>query len=784
MNNKKFIIAFAAIYLNCFCTFGQSADESWKLYDDSEVAVINITMGPSDLQQMLSNPFSDLLRLSSVHFKNEYIDETIDSVGIRIRGNTSRASRKKSFKLSFNDFKPGREFFGVEKMNLNGEHNDPSISRSKLCWDLFSEIGLTASSAAHAEVYINGDYYGLYISVEHIDNEFVQKNFDDDTGNLWKCLWPADLTFRGDNPDSYKFSQEGRRTYDLKTNIETDDYSKLARLVNIINISSLEEFADSLEEIFIVPEFLKYLAVNTLVGGWDSYWNLMNNYYLYHEPSTDKFHWIPYDYDNTFGVDWFSNDWAKQNPYTAFIIGNSTPRPLAEKLMNIPRYKDLYSHFLEFMVENSFGFGDMMSKISRLKTLISPSALNDNFRTLDYSFSYEDFQNSFEFNFNDSHVKYGLKSFVNERTQSLPNQISYENAPPIVYYTDYSPKYPEPNDTITVVCSVFGNAGLKNVSINYQLNELTVIQRQEMNHNPVEGTKLVEKADRWIGKIPPIGINSTVSFRIEVEDNNEQNMVYPRNKSIKLMTPSMLDNRIIINELLASNDSVNTDESGEYDDWVELYNTSDETLLLSGSFVTDDFSNLTKYRLMGSNLTIEPGEYLLLWCDNDTTQGGNHTNFRLDADGEEFAIVSSDSITIIDSVSFGPQTTDISYGRLPDGTGDWDFLMPTPLASNTITDIKDFQIPQNFDLFVYPNPFNPSTNIGYNLPTKADVKIVIYDLLGREIWRQEMYDQFQGSHNIVWDAKNNFGKKVSSGIYLARVNAGNFTKITKLMLLK
>ena len=162
--------------------------ESWKLYDDSQVAVVEISVDPLSLIWMMQNDESDSLHLATVHFKNAWIDETIDSVGLRIRGNTSRYSQKKSLKLSFNTFVAGRQFYGVDKLNLNGEHNDPSIIRSKLCWDFFQDIGLTASRAAHAAVYINCNYVGLYISVEHIDDEFLQNHYSDDSGNLFRVL--------------------------------------------------------------------------------------------------------------------------------------------------------------------------------------------------------------------------------------------------------------------------------------------------------------------------------------------------------------------------------------------------------------------------------------------------------------------------------------------------------------------------------------------------------------------------------------------------------------------
>ncbi|MCB0748033.1 MAG: CotH kinase family protein, partial [Ignavibacteriae bacterium] len=194
MKTKFLMPLFLFVFISII-SFSQN-DESWKIYDDSEVAEIRITMNPDDLQYLYDNPEkeNDSMMVSSINFKNALIEETIDSVGIRIRGNTSRESAKKSFKLSFNTFIKGRKFYSLEKLNLNGEHNDPSIIRSKLCWDFFNDIGIASSRASHAAVYINGDYYGLYISVEHIDENFIKKNFKDDSGNLWKCLYGANLT--------------------------------------------------------------------------------------------------------------------------------------------------------------------------------------------------------------------------------------------------------------------------------------------------------------------------------------------------------------------------------------------------------------------------------------------------------------------------------------------------------------------------------------------------------------------------------------------------------------
>ena len=112
--------------------------------------------------------------------------DTVTQIGLRLRGNTSRNSAKKSFKISFNTFQAGRQYRGLDKMNLNGEHNDPTMMRALLSWELMRQIDLPAPLANPVELFINQEYKGLYINVEHIDDEFVQHRFGSDAGNLYK----------------------------------------------------------------------------------------------------------------------------------------------------------------------------------------------------------------------------------------------------------------------------------------------------------------------------------------------------------------------------------------------------------------------------------------------------------------------------------------------------------------------------------------------------------------------------------------------------------------------
>ncbi len=139
---------------------------------------------------------------------------------------------------------------------------------------------------------------------------------------------------------------------------------------------------------------------------------------------------------------------------------------------------------------------------------------------------------------------------------------------------------------------------------------------------------------------------------------------------------------LLINEFLSSNDSTNTDESGEYDDWLEVYNGNENEINLDWLYLTDNPDNLTKW-VFPEGSVIPANGHMLIWCDEEQEQGALHTNFKLSSGGEFIALVAGDGFTIIDSLSFGPQTVDVSYGRVTDGNDQWMFMVPTPGFANS-----------------------------------------------------------------------------------------------------
>lgn len=761
----------------------QTNDQSWKLYNDSKVMEIRVTMQPAALQWMVENPLSDSLHECTVHFKNSVIDTIVDKVGIRIRGNTSRHAKKVSFKLSFNDFIDGREFLDVDKMNLNGMHNDPSISRAKFSWDIFQTVGIKASRAAHATLYINNSFFGVYLSTEHIDDEFLKKNYADDSGDLYKCLYGADLSYKGIDPSVYKY-REGFTAYELTTNETSSDYSPLARLINIINTTPAR-FIDSIESVLHVDEFLKYQAMNVLIGSWDDYWALTNNYYLYYEPAIKKFHWIPYDYDNTFGISWWDIDWANGNPYNypQVVVGK---RPLVEKVFAVPEYRNLYTHFLDFYSRNVVNLEQLDKRIDYIKNMIVPYALSDQYRTMDYGFTITDFMDSFKAS-DTLHVKTGIKQFIDLRSKSISGQLQFVDANPIIYKIDYSPKNPGPKDSIYVYVSAFANDGIDELKIQFHPGLLTVVYEYNLKFSPVANTKIVDEADRWIGVIPPLGNLGTGRFKVAIKSKTNRISFYPRSTFIELTAAGTNTNSLVINEIMADNTATIKDPAEEFEDWIELYNPTQNEITLTGKYLTDKKDNPQKWQFTEPGLKINPGEYIIVWCDEDgdKNQAGIHANFKLAADGEFIGIIDSDGKTWIDSVSFGKQSADVSFGRTADASPDWKTQKPTPGKSNLSTGISEnSKMPESFIVAAYPNPFNPSTTVQYSLPQNNDVSFTVYDMLGKEIWSCLLPNQPAGTHELLWNGVNSSGQQIGSGVYILNVTAGKYIASKKLLLLK
>jgi hypothetical protein len=194
---------------------------------------------------------------------------------------------------------------------------------------------------------------------------------------------------------------------------------------------------------------------------------------------------------------------------------------------------------------------------------------------------------------------------------------------------------------------------------------------------------------------------------------------------------------LVINEFMASNnsDSDINDPYGDYDDWIEIYNYGDESVDLAGMYLTDNLGNPTKWQVPSgypSQTTVPPDGFVVFWADEEPTEGSLHTNYKLSASSEEIGLFDTDGYTPIDTIAFGEQATNISYGRYPDANNNWRFFpTPTPLADNNgayLGEIEDVEFSHTRGFYSSASPFNltiacvtPGVNIYYTTDGRSPV---------------------------------------------------------------
>jgi hypothetical protein len=239
------------------------------------------------------------------------------------------------------------------------------------------------------------------------------------------------------------------------------------------------------------------------------------------------------------------------------------------------------------------------------------------------------------------------------------------------------PKLDEP---VTVSAEVLANGGISAVKLFYRLTSGAFSQ-----------VAMVKNTSAYEAVIPAYNTTGDVQYYVTVENSRGTITVSPSEAPDKtyhylLNTDNLPDLRI--NEFLASNVACCPDTDGgteEFDDWVEIFNAGSTPVNIGGMYLSDDKSNPFKNRVDDTNAeltTIEPGGFIILWADEQGTQGELHMNFKLSADGEDIGIYYKDG-RVIDEYTFGKQEENVSRGLSVDGGDVWQsFANPTPGISN------------------------------------------------------------------------------------------------------
>ena len=251
------------------------------------------------------------------------------------------------------------------------------------------------------------------------------------------------------------------------------------------------------------------------------------------------------------------------------------------------------------------------------------------------------------------------------------------NLPPRLTWVEATPGNPDDDDAVEVTCFSVDPDGLAAVELRWQANGggYTTVAMAALG------------ANRYGASIPPQPDGTLVEYYVRSTDNQARTSEKPAEGAsapfdyvVSPSGPSVLR----VNELLASNATGAQDEFGDFEDWIEIRNTSGSPVDMGGMFLTDDLGNSTKWPIPAGTV-IPANGYLLFWADDEASEGPRHAAFRLGAGGEDAALFDTLAAgnALLDGVSYGPQTADVSFGHLPNGaTFRYLLSTPSPAASN------------------------------------------------------------------------------------------------------
>ena len=330
------------------------------------VMEVDITIDDELLYDMLLNAAEEEYRAADITINGD----TYSGVKIRTKGNSSLSSVSRSGGDRYS-FKVG---LGDDlQLNLNNMYSDPSYMREFLSYEIMEKFGMKVPFFSYAKVSINGEYFGLYLAVESILEPYLERNFEDAGGDLYKSDGST-LEYIDDDEDSYT-------GLEIKTNEEDYDFTKVTDLLKAIETGfDIEKYLD-------VDSALRYIAANTALMNFDSYLgNFGHNYYLYEVDG--KFTILPWDYNMSFGGFGMGASSATSVYIDEPVQGSLSSRPLVKVLLGNGEYLERYHGYLSEMADSYLTEEYLGKRIRELDSLIGELVRTDPTAF----FTYEEYQ--------------------------------------------------------------------------------------------------------------------------------------------------------------------------------------------------------------------------------------------------------------------------------------------------------------------------------------------------------------------------------------------------------
>ncbi len=361
----KWIVGFATI----LCVGNIDAKELTldDIFPSDRVLDIQITVSQRDWNKIRiqSRGFMDVLNESRQFAPPEhpytYVDASVSidgvefpKVGIRKKGfigsqSISRPSLK--IKLNHVDKKGGIE--GLTNLTLNNNQQDVTHVSQFLGYALFNAIGSPAPRCGYAKVTVNGKNLGIYSHVETMRKPILKRAFGDDDGTLYE----------GSVVDFYK---DWENSFEHKRGKDKHGREKIKGLINVLAADEVSE--KTIGQFVDLDSFYRFWVIEGLLGFWDGYSGNNNNFFVYLNPETDKFHFLPWGADAL-----FSNfDMKNMGRKTNAPISVKTQGLIAYRLYQLDAGKERYAKTMIDILENHWNEVKLFAELDRISTMIQP----------------------------------------------------------------------------------------------------------------------------------------------------------------------------------------------------------------------------------------------------------------------------------------------------------------------------------------------------------------------------------------------------------------------------
>jgi len=659
-------------------------------------------------------------------------------VGIKYKGNSSYNINnvKNPLNIRLDYVNNGQSIDGYNVLKLSNGFKDPTLVREVLSYEIAREY-MPSSKATYANVYINGNWNGIYTCIQSVDDDFTNEHFYERKGPFFKAD-NTNITVSGCPPgplgilSHYTDTNCYKRAYEIQS---TNDWTQLGNFLDTLNNHFTE-----IETVMDIDRALWMMAFENLTVCLDGPINAIpHNYYLFKD-NNGRFSPILWDMNQAFGT--FTN--GLPTPVTnqslqeldVFYGSTNNQNNLTSQIFTSDQYKRMYIAHMRTIINEYFSNNQYYTRALQLQQLIDASVATDP----NLFFPYATFQTNLNSTIGNN---IGLTELMDARVSFLQALPEFIATPPSISSVSSSPTSVLPHTTISITASI---ANSNYAYLGYRFKFADKFEKVEMYDDGNHGDG--SAGDGMFGAT------------INVDARDVQYYIYSENANAGVFSPERAEHEfhqlavvsgLVINEIMAANFYEVADQDGEYDDWVELYNGNSFSLNLNGYFLSDNENDLTRWTF--PNTTIQANDYLIVWCDTaGGTQTGLHTTYRLSADQEEVYLTDPSGIVVIDAVHFVNMPTDIAYARVPNGTGVMTHQTQTYDANNqTISGMNNVELHAN--MRVYPNPSNTRIYI-----LGATTTVEIFNMMGQKIYSENKVTSIDIS---AWE----------SGIYF--VKSGN-----------